>query len=96
MASTPIPGIGAKPVTTAGVLAIAALATSLAFSAAYIVDCRRSGGKFDACWSEGRKIAGLNPEGGLAASAIGLGAWALGFNTYNPRLRKQEDERSGT
>lgn len=90
MAATPIPGVGARPVVAAGSIAVFAMTASLVFGAVYIWDCRRSGGEVNACWKEGRQTAGLNSEGGLIAGAVGLASWALGFNTYNPRLRKEE------
>lgn len=93
MAATPIPGIGARPAVAAGSVAVLAMAASLVFGAVYIWDCRRSGGEVNACWREGRQAAGLNSEGGLIAGAIGMASWALGFNTYNPRLRREEGEK---
>lgn len=94
MAATPVPGVGARPVVAAGSVAVLAMVASTLFGVAYIWDCRRSGGDVNACWQEGRKLAGLNSEGGLIAGAVGLASWAVGFNTYNPRLRQQEGTKA--
>jgi hypothetical protein len=50
----------------------------------YIADCRVAGGDVDKCWLTGLPIAGL---GGTAG-----GAFQLGYETLNPRLKRPEDE----
>lgn len=50
----------------------------------YIADCRIAGGSVDKCWLTGLPIAGL---GGTAG-----GAFQLGYETLNPRLKRPEDE----
>lgn len=49
----------------------------------YIADCRIAGGSVDKCWLTGLPIAGL---GGTAG-----GAFQLGYETLNPRLKRPED-----
>ena len=46
----------------------------------YIVDCRRTGGDVERCWLTGLPIAGLGATGG--------GAFQLGYETLNPKLRR--------
>lgn len=49
----------------------------------YIVDCRANGGAVDACWLTGLPIAGLG--------GAGAGAFKVGFETLNPRLRRKDE-----
>jgi len=49
----------------------------------YIVDCRRSGGSVQDCWLTGLPIAGIGATGG--------GAFKLGYETLNPRLRRDDE-----
>jgi hypothetical protein len=54
----------------------------------YIVDCRsfaKTSDEATACWFSGLPIMGI--------SAAGYGGFKAGYNTYNPALRKPEDER---
>jgi hypothetical protein len=60
-----------------------ATVASVLAGAAYIVDCRTAGGDVERCWLTGLPIAGLGATGG--------GAFQLGYETLNPRLRKPED-----
>jgi hypothetical protein len=53
----------------------------------YIYDCRRfatNGDEANSCWLTGLPIMGIGAAGG--------GGFKAGFNTYNPTLRKPEDE----
>lgn len=63
------------PLLTATTLSVLAGGT-------YIWDCRQSGGEIDKCWLTGLPIAGL---GGAAG-----GAFKVGYETLNPRLRRDE------
>jgi hypothetical protein len=47
----------------------------------YIVDCRRAGGDVERCWLTGLPFMGL---GGASA-----GAFKLGYDTLNPKLRSR-------
>lgn len=54
----------------------------------YLIDCRmsdRSQEALDRCWMTALPIAGL----GVA----GRGGYALGYNTLNPALRKEDEPR---
>lgn len=54
----------------------------------YLVDCRMSNkgaDSLDRCWMTALPIAGIG--------AAGRGGYALGFNTLNPALRKEEEGR---
>jgi hypothetical protein len=62
------------PIMTAATLSVIA-------GGAYIVDCRRSGGEIDKCWLTGLPIAGLG-------AGVG-GGFRVGFETYNPSLRRR-------
>jgi hypothetical protein len=48
----------------------------------YIIDCRLSGGSVQDCWLTGLPIAGIGATGG--------GAFTLGYETLNPRLKRDE------
>jgi hypothetical protein len=56
---------------------------SVVAGGAYIVDCRTAGGDPERCWLTGLPIAGL---GGTAG-----GAFQLGYETLNPKLRRPDD-----
>lgn len=62
------------PIFTAATLSVIA-------GGAYIIDCRRAGGELDKCWLTGLPIAGL---GGAAG-----GGFRVGFETFNPALRRR-------
>jgi|688.fasta_scaffold128559_4 hypothetical protein len=64
----------------AGMFSAATL--SVLVGTVYIIDCRRSGGEVDKCWLTGAPFMGL---GGAAG-----GAFQLGYETLNPRLRKDD------
>jgi hypothetical protein len=56
--------------------------------AIYIVDCRsfaKTGDEASTCWLTGLPIMGI--------ATAGYGGFKAGYNTYNPALRKPEDER---
>jgi hypothetical protein len=53
---------------------------SMLAGGAYILDCRVSGGDVERCWLTGLPIAGLGATGG--------GAFQLGYETLNPKLRR--------
>jgi hypothetical protein len=67
------------------VLATIRSATFASFLAgsAYIIDCRSAGGDVERCWLTGLPIAGLGATGG--------GAFQLGYETLNPKLRREDD-----
>jgi len=65
------------PLMTAATLSVVA-------GAAYIIDCRQSGGELDRCWLTGLPIAGIG-------GAVG-GGFRMGYETYNPSLRRRDDE----
>lgn len=51
----------------------------------FIVDCRvNNGGGLKDCWMTGLPYMGIG--------AAGAGGYKLGFNTYNPALKRPEDE----
>lgn len=54
---------------------------SMLAGGAYILDCRAAGGDVERCWLTGLPIAGLGATGG--------GAFQLGYETLNPKLRKR-------
>jgi hypothetical protein len=66
----------------AGVCSAASL--SVIAGAIYIVDCRSAGGEVDKCWLTGLPFMGL---GGAAG-----GAFQLGYETLNPRLKRPEED----
>jgi hypothetical protein len=89
-----IPALNLSPamVRRAWITALAIAAVSLAYRTAYVVDCRRSGGPVEPCWTRGPLVLTLNVDDVVKiAGALGVGGW-LGFNTYNPSLR---DPRAG-
>jgi hypothetical protein len=49
----------------------------------YIIDCRRAGGSVTDCWLTGLPIAGIGAGAG--------GAFKLGYETLNPRLRRDDN-----
>jgi hypothetical protein len=63
---------------------ICASTVSVLAGFAYIIDCRRSGGSAPDCWLTGLPIAGIGATGG--------GAFKLGYETLNPRLRRDQDQ----
>lgn len=67
-----------RPTVLASVFSAASL--SVLAGMAYIVDCRRAGGDVERCWLTGLPFMGL---GGAAG-----GAFQLGYETLNPKLRK--------
>jgi hypothetical protein len=69
-----------RPTLLASVFSAASL--SVLAGLLYIVDCRRSGGDVERCWLTGLPFMGL---GGAAG-----GAFQLGYETLNPRLRKDD------
>ena len=56
--------------------------------AAYIVDCRISGGSADQCWLTGLPLMGIGAAGG--------GGFRTGYNTYNPTLRRTDTDDAPT
>jgi hypothetical protein len=51
----------------------------------FILDCRiNNGGGLKDCWMTGLPYMGIG--------AAGVGGYKLGFNTYNPALKRPEDE----
>lgn len=70
---------------TAGAVFKAASNVALLAGALYLVDCRLSSpgaASRDGCWMTALPIAGLG--------AAGRGGFGLGFNTYNPALRPED------
>jgi hypothetical protein len=61
-----------------------ATVASMLAGGAYILDCRAAGGEVERCWLTGLPIAGLGATGG--------GAFQLGYETLNPKLRSREDD----
>lgn len=58
--------------------------------AAYIIDCRcnsTDSDQIERCWLTGLPIMGLGTTGQVAYSA-----YQAGYNTYNPALRKKNDD----
>ena len=56
----------------------------------YIADCRSHAAgldQIDRCYLTGLPIMGLG--------ATGAGAFRVGYNTFNPALRRRDDEQSG-
>jgi hypothetical protein len=54
----------------------------------YIIDCRsfaKTGDEASTCYLTGLPIMGI--------ATAGYGGFKAGYNTYNPALRKPEDER---
>ena len=76
-------GAAAFPGTIASVIGTAS-ALAMVAGAAYIVDCRLSGGSADQCWLTGLPLMGIG--------AAGKGGFNTGYATYNPTLRRPEDE----
>ena len=70
-----VSGAVASAIGTASVLAMLA-------GAAYIVDCRISGGSADQCWLTGLPLMGIG--------AAGNGGFRTGYATYNPTLRRPD------
>jgi hypothetical protein len=68
-----------RPTLLASVFSAASL--SVLAGMLYIVDCRRAGGDVERCWLTGLPFMGL---GGAAG-----GAFQLGYETLNPKLRKR-------
>ena len=68
-----------RPTVLASVFSAASL--SVLAGMLYIVDCRRAGGDVERCWLTGLPFMGL---GGAAG-----GAFQLGYETLNPKLRKR-------
>ena len=68
--------------TLAGIFSAATL--SVVAGLFYIVDCRIAGGQIDKCWLTGLPIAGI---GGAAG-----GAFKVGYETLNPKLRQRKDD----
>jgi hypothetical protein len=68
-----------RPTLLASVFSAATI--SVLAGAAYIVDCRHSGGDVERCWLTGLPFMGL---GGAAG-----GAFQLGYETLNPKLRSR-------
>lgn len=64
-------------------LMLTASTLSVVAGAGYIIDCRANGGAVDACWLTGLPIAGLG--------AGAAGGFKAGFETYNPRLRREDE-----
>jgi hypothetical protein len=60
-----------------------ATVASMLAGGAYILDCRAAGGEVERCWLTGLPIAGLGATGG--------GAFQLGYETLNPKLRRPDD-----
>jgi hypothetical protein len=61
---------------------------AVAMGSIYIIDCRRyakSGAEINSCWLTGLPIMGIGAAGG--------GGFKAGFNTFNPLLRRPEEER---
>jgi hypothetical protein len=61
---------------------------AIAMGAIYIVDCRsfaKTGDEASTCFLTGLPIMGI--------ATAGYGGFKAGYNTYNPALRKPEDER---
>jgi hypothetical protein len=61
---------------------------AVAMGSIYIIDCRRyakTGAEVNSCYLTGFPIMGI---GGAAG-----GGFKAGFNTFNPLLRKPEEER---
>jgi hypothetical protein len=76
-------GAGAKVLTTASSAAVL-------FGAVYLADCRvsaKGAEAVDRCYFTAMPLMGL----GVGAR----GAFSLGFNTYNPALRKEEEHGAG-
>ena len=67
-----------RPTLLASVFSAASL--SVLAGMLYIVDCRRAGGDVERCWLTGLPFMGL---GGAAG-----GAFQLGYETLNPKLRR--------
>jgi hypothetical protein len=61
-----------------------ATVASMLAGGAYILDCRAAGGEVERCWLTGLPIAGLGATGG--------GAFQLGYETLNPKLRRRDDD----
>jgi hypothetical protein len=61
-----------------------ATVASVLAGGAYILDCRAAGGEVERCWLTGLPIAGLGATGG--------GAFQLGYETLNPKLRSRDDD----
>ena len=83
-----------KPSAIVGALGIIGTAFRTASNVAllaatlYLVDCRvtnRDAESLDRCWMTALPIAGIG--------AAGRGGYALGFNTLNPALRKEDEPR---
>ncbi len=54
--------------------------------AVFIVDCRvNNGGNLKDCWMTGLPYMGIGAAAG--------GGFKVGYETYNPNLRKPEDKR---
>lgn len=72
-------GGGAKIITTASSAAII-------LGAVYLVDCRistKTAEEIESCYFTAMPIMGIG--------ITGRGAFAMGYNTYNPALRKEEE-----
>jgi hypothetical protein len=55
----------------------------------FIIDCRvNNGGDLKDCWMTGLPYMGI----GLAGGAGAAGGFKVGYETYNPNLRKPKDE----
>ena len=67
-----------RPTILASVFSAASL--SVLAGMLYIVDCRAAGGDVERCWLTGLPFMGL---GGAAG-----GAFQLGYETLNPKLRR--------
>ena len=76
-----VSGAVASAVGTASLLAMMA-------GAAYIVDCRLSGGSADQCWLTGLPLMGIG--------AAGNGGFRTGYATYNPALRRPDEPDATT
>jgi hypothetical protein len=61
-----------------------ATVASVLAGGAYIIDCRAAGGEVERCWLTGLPIAGLGATGG--------GAFQLGYETLNPKLRSRRED----